>query len=373
MKKITFVINELTLGGEQKVTTMIADQLSDQNEVEIINFSGSQKSYFETAVPVVNFKSESRINHFLRKGFSRIVGGVLKKNVSPFFMNRKHLNELLIEIGRTNPELIVLVAELPYYTAEIKKFFPNIKVVVWLHNPLQLYYEHIFRYSRPIFLDALKIADQVIVLTHQDVKYAKNILELEVICIYNPLTLTGHSKYQPNSTNIAVAGRYAVYQKGLDYLPRITEVLQAPWTIQLAGTGSPTEIKKVHALFSSISKERYSMLGALDKEGMVHLFSTSAFYLMTSRFEGLPLVLIEAMHFGLPIVSFDNVGSREIIGNNQYGILIEQGNIEQLTQQIKRLMNNKSLLEKYSKLSLERSKDFSMEAAMKKWSQIIND
>lgn len=377
MKKIVFVINSLSMGGEQKVTTVLANELSEKNKVTIINFSGNEKPYFKTEVPLVNFKQENKINFIFRKGAARLIGGILKREVSPFFMNQKHIDELINYINQNHPDVLILVAELPYYTKILKKIFPWLKIIIWIHNPLQLYYEHIFRYSRELFLKSLIDADKVIVLTHQDVAYGKEELGINVHCIYNPITLENKNSHeiqlQKDSKKIAMAGRYSIKQKGLDYLPKIIESLSEDWSINLAGTGNKNEINQVKKIFHNVSEKHFRRLGALDNDGMIDLFSTSEFYLMTSRYEGLPLVLIEAMSFGLPIVSFDNLGTREILENGKYGILVEQGDIKKLNQEIKYLIQDKEKREYYSKQSLARVREFSKEKIIIDWEKCIND
>ena len=65
---------------------------------------------------------------------------------------------------------------------------------------------------------------------------------------------------------------------------------------------------------------------------------SSSIYVLTSRSEGLPLVVIEAMECGLPIVSFDIPASKEIISNRVDGILVPQGDIQEFANQLSKLM-----------------------------------
>lgn len=373
MKKIVFVINSLSMGGEQKVTTYLARELSKKNKVSLINFSGKEQPFFKTDIPIFNFKQESKYHLVLRKGITRLIGGIAKKEVSPFFMNKNHIDELNNYVSQNHPDILIMVAELPYYTQSLKQNFPWLKIILWLHNPLQLYYEHIFRYSRKLFLESLTVADRVVVLTHQDVTYGKEKLGIETQCIYNPITLEGTSHYDLLTKKIAMAGRYAIKQKGLDFLTQIVESLPEQWSISLAGTGNKSEIHKVKKLFHNISEKHLQLLGALDDDGMIDLFSTSAFYLMTSRFEGMPLVLIEAMSFGLPILAFDNVGTREILENGKYGILVPQGNIKQLSHEMVNLIHDKEKREYYSRQSLARVREFSMEKIRVEWEKCVSD
>lgn len=61
---------------------------------------------------------------------------------------------------------------------------------------------------------------------------------------------------------------------------------------------------------------------------------------MTSRWEGFGLVLVEAMDFGLPILAFSRTGSNEVIANGKHGVLVENGDVSELTNQLTMLIND---------------------------------
>ena len=80
----------------------------------------------------------------------------------------------------------------------------------------------------------------------------------------------------------------------------------------------------------------------------------SSFFVLSSRFEGLPMVLIESITCGLPIVAFDcETGPREIIKNNDCGILVENGNINELANAMKKIIVDEefsNIMNKWEKL-----------------------
>ena len=100
----------------------------------------------------------------------------------------------------------------------------------------------------------------------------------------------------------------------------------------------------------------------------------SSFYVMSSRSEGLPMVLIESITCGLPIVAFDcETGPREIIQDNDCGILVENGNVEKLALNIERMILDTELRKEMSIKALEKSKKYELTYIMEKWKKIFQE
>ena len=128
---------------------------------------------------------------------------------------------------------------------------------------------------------------------------------------------------------------------------------------------------------------RHKRIALYELEDYVHInepvnnirdiFLQSSIYLMTSRNEGLPMVLIEAQTCGLPIVSFDcPEGPKEIINDSKNGYLIQPGNTEAMIYKIVRLASDKTLRRSFGDDAYETSKRFSEKEVMKKWESLIN-
>src|SRR5699024_4738402 len=98
--------------------------------------------------------------------------------------------------------------------------------------------------------------------------------------------------------------------------------------------------------FNQMIKENYLedkiiLKGSLKSEELVDLYKSGSIFISTSRWEGFGLVITEAMSFGLPIVSFNNSGPREILKNGQYGILVEQDNVEEFSRKVNELVQDR--------------------------------
>ena len=93
---------------------------------------------------------------------------------------------------------------------------------------------------------------------------------------------------------------------------------------------------------------------------------------MSSRFEGLPMVLLEAKSCGLPIVSFDcPEGPSEVIEDSKDGFLCKPENTDDLAEKLKILMSDEKLREQFGKTAYVNSKPFSTENIAKRWKQLL--
>ena len=178
----------------------------------------------------------------------------------------------------------------------------------------------------------LKRLDKFVVLTEED---HQNWPELDnVVVIPDPLTFSS-STYSPLTEKRVIAvGRY-VYQKGFDLLLKswaIVEKKCPDWVLTIIGQG---ERLQYDALVDelNIDRSRCKLFGPTER--IQDEYMSSSFLVMSSRFEGFGMVLVEAMACGLPVISFDcPCGPKDIIQNHIDGILVEKGNIEKLAEAI---------------------------------------
>lgn len=214
--------------------------------------------------------------------------------------------------------------------------------------------------------------DQVITLTNQDKKsyinFHNNIEQINNISPFDVNSIV--DDYSIASTTIISIGRLT-YQKNFQSLLEAWEMVLAynqDWTLQIFGTGEDEENLK-NLISERKLKNVYLMGQTTDVQS---IYQSAAFYVMSSRFEGLPMVLIEAQSFGLPIISYDCPhGPAEIIESNETGLLVENQNAIKLAESILELMSSTLLREKFSNNARVHAKNYSEDAILRDWLRVI--
>lgn len=181
-----------------------------------------------------------------------------------------------------------------------------------------------------------------------------------------------------NESNVILSVGRETPQKGFDLLVESWRLIYKKypnWHIKIVGDNFSNKS------YASLVLNKIKQYGLQDT---IHIipetnnikkeYSEAAFYVMASRYEGLPMVLLEAMAAGLPAVSFDcPTGPREIIKNGETGVLVRNGSISELAQIIAYMIENTGERKKYGMAAqIDIKKRFSIEAIEKKWDDLFN-
>ena len=101
-------------------------------------------------------------------------------------------------------------------------------------------------------------------------------------------------------------------------------------------------------------------------------FATASIFVMSSRFEGFPLVLLEAMYAGLAVVSFDcPTGPRDIIDDHRNGILVPAGDVEGLAAGVGEMMDDEDLRRRCGAAAVETARAYTMQAIGPQWDDLL--
>lgn len=211
--------------------------------------------------------------------------------------------------------------------------------------------------------------DKFVVLTREDAQLWGAISNLEVIPNPCPFKET-KSALLENKRAVAV-GRYE-YQKGFDLLIEAWSIVHQTypdWHLDILGEG---HLK--HELEQQIYR-----LGLQESVSLelptIHLddvYLRSSLLVMSSRYEGFGMVLIEAQSFGIPVVSFAcKCGPRDIISGGIDGLLVSEENVEQLATAIMELIEHDDLRKYMGAAAKENSVRFSIEQIMEKWLKLF--
>ena len=103
------------------------------------------------------------------------------------------------------------------------------------------------------------------------------------------------------------------------------------------------------------------------------MYEQSSFLVMSSRYEGIPMVLIEALSFGLPIISYNCPhGPSEIIEHKINGLLVENQSIKKLSVAIEQMIDDNSLQKKLSEGALITAKNYDINAITQQWIELFD-
>lgn len=373
MSKIIFVLDKLDNGGLQKVNAEIANILSEDYDIEIFTLE-KKDPYFKVDSDIkihtpVEFDTFYHQKLYLLKAFNFLYKKLFQKSIKyRLSFQLSYLKKYI----KGDVGTVILSGFSILFADLLKKQFPNIRFIIWMHNNANVYLKSYFKYEYNYLISSMQAADKLIVLNTKDKKEYANYSE-NVVLIPNPVTINNNNqKSQLDSKSILIVSRIIIFQKGLDYLVEIATKIPDDWKINLIGSGTKNEIQRLKKLIKkSQVEDKLILLGAKTSDDLIEYYANASIYLSTSRWEGFGLVLIEAMQFGLPIVSFKHLGSIDILDNGRYGMLANPGDVEQLATYLNQLILNRAMLQEMQKLSLERVKEYSPKKIQAEWEKMI--
>ena len=212
--------------------------------------------------------------------------------------------------------------------------------------------------------------DRFVVLTEEDKGYWQNLDNLCVIpnarsfIVEKPIELDKH--------RVLAVGRYC-HQKSFDRLLQAWKIVcdhTDGWTLRIVGDGE--DIGMLQELINKLSLSNKVILGRPEVD-MESVYKEASILAMSSRYEGLPMVLLEAQAVGLPIVSFAcKCGPKDVISDGIDGFLIPEGDINALAGGLMKLMDDKQLRVDMGRQAYLNSKRFDEAVIMDKWVDLFD-
>ena len=212
--------------------------------------------------------------------------------------------------------------------------------------------------------------DRFVVLTHEDAALWYGLDNLQVIP--NPITITDGPSANYDQKQVIAVGRYT-YQKGFDLLIKAWEKVYAmhpDWRLNIYGGGNREQYQaQAKALGLQDVVVCHGPVSNIREK-----YAESAIFVLSSRFEGLPLVLMEAMATGLPPVAFAcQCGPKDIIENGIDGILCKAEDIEELANGINYLIESKEARASLGTKAAINIQRFSLDSIMHQWDVLFRE
>ena len=219
-------------------------------------------------------------------------------------------------------------------------------------------------------VEHLRKLDKFVVLTEED---KRQWIELHnIISIPDPLTFIPEQTGSLENKRVIAVGRY-VYQKGFDLLLKVWSTIEKKfpdWELVVFGSGNrePYECLKNEL---NIDGSRCHLNGP--SSNIQQEYMNSSIFAFTSRFEGFGMVLVEAMACGVPVISFDcPCGPRDIISDNENGVLVQNGDVNAYASKLALLMNDASLRRQMSVAGRKNVERFKMDHISDRWMKLFD-
>lgn len=354
MKKICFIVDSIfTIGGVQRVTAVIAKELAKEYDVTILTFDKVEKkdttmyglNEANITYRFIQYPKVGELKNKLCKAYSGIYLKLQPQSKwssdlyarSSFPSERRKV--LLAELKKEKFDIIIGVhAPLAARLATLKKDLPKAKLIGWLHNSYDALFGEKSHYyigakRRRHYIYQFRKLDNVVVLCQDDAnRFHQYDHQFLPTVIYNPLTLKSGIPSQGNSKRFLTVGRFTPLHKGIDLLIEAFHLFaqnNKDWNLDIVGEGKEDE--KYRSLINKYHLENRIIIHPFTNH-IQDYYSKAQIYVLSSRWEGMPLVLVEAMVHGLPIISSDLPVCKEILGD--FSIFFENGNIEELAQRL---------------------------------------
>ena len=217
--------------------------------------------------------------------------------------------------------------------------------------------------------------DAIVVLTETDMEGYGALMDGSVPMYKIPNTvrpLPG-AKADLAAKTVYAAGRLRD-QKGFDLLiPAWAQVApeHPDWRLRLRGKGHHQKLIEglieQHGVARSVSLE-----GAAENIG--EDMAAAAIFVLSSRFEGFPLILLEAMSKGMSVVSFDcPTGPSDIVDDHQNGILVPAEDVDGLARGIEEMISDEELRRRTAAAAVETAQQYTMEAVGPQWTELFGE
>ena len=366
-------------GGMERVLCEKANKLVDRGYSVYIfttEMNESESSFYKLDERIILFKSKNSFNSFHNYNvFIKII-------YNSIYLYR-YKSELKSFIKKNNIDICVSMGgkELEFFSS----ISGNVRLVFESHfNPNvrssflkdfkgnNFFWNMVGRFRDWQYIQQTKSLDCVVVLTKAAQKHWKK-THHNIKIIKNPIPFKITQKSYSRTFYRAIAIGRLEPQKGFDLLisawRKVAEI-NPNWILDIYGEGSAynelLDMIKINNLSGSIN------LKGITKDVKKELL-TSDFYVMSSRYEGLPMVLLESIACGLPIVSFDcPTGPAEIIENNDCGLLVKNGCLDELSIKINQLIDSDTLRECMGNAAVHKARKYDINIIIDEWDDLFS-
>lgn len=352
--KIDFVIGSLKAGGAERVVSVLANYLAERNHsVRIITLNGPDEYALNPTIKRIKFHRKTFIKYSVLRGFFCLLYFYLKKE------NR--------------PDVVCSHIDLMGFATIIPSRLYGIKISVSEHFN---HHNQEVTFAKKILWNWLyRYPNAVTVLTKFDLSFfearSNNVVVMPNPCSFVPIS---NLSLEREKVILAVGDLNRYHHKGFDNLIEIvTSVFQdnSEWHLKIIGDGNEGRTILENKVKNNRIEDRVTFTGY--RKDVHEMMQKSEIFILPSRHEGLPMVLIEAMSQGMVCISYDCIsGPSEVISHNIDGILVKDQDKNEMIDKLENLITNDQLRKFIRHNTPQSLEKFSLENVGNKWERLLN-
>lgn len=363
--KLLIFIYSLSSGGAERVTANLANYWAEKGwDIIVITVTNKNRDFYPLDSKVqriaLDLDADScSLFDALKYNYQRIkaLRNVLQKEQVDVALGMMTTANILLAFASKGLGIPVIGSEHSH-----PPMLPLSRVWEWLRK---------YSYSQPDAVTALTQSSATWLKAETNSRYVPVIPN--AVCYpmvtHPPLISPDILKIQP--FNLIAVGRLSE-EKGFDRLLLVFSVLALNfplWHLTIIGEGSCRGDLEKKCLDLNL-QNRVSLPGRVGN--IAEWYEAADLYVMSSLFEGFPNTLVEALAYGLPVVSVDcDTGPRDIIRHQVDGLLVPQDNHEALLNSLSTLMLNEDLRQKYAKNAVEIRSRLAMTNVVNLWEALF--
>lgn len=353
--RIFIVCSSLGGGGAERVAALLATGFSRKNHQVYLITNLLEKIDYKIADQVTLLQLSPKTSNKYMKWSGAIP------------MLRKYINIY-------SPDVIIGIMEVCTLAGKLAAIGKNIPVIMTEHNAFERpAYKPLSVYEKISKFYINKLYDCVTVLTEADKKVIGNKLK-KVYVMPNPLAIAPCSEISEKKKKVLAVGRFDWFYKGFDLLIKawgVISIKYPEWTLEIAGTGDNQSTMFLNKLIEENGVANSAKLIGFQND-VKSMYRESSIFVLSSRYEGFGLVLIEAMSQGCACVACDYEGrQREIIKEDDEGIICSPDNVDDLVQAIQKLISDELYREILQQNAVKRASQYELMKIMERWEELL--
>lgn len=371
---ITFlVVDAFGGGGVARSVVNLANALARTRQVRVVSLYRRRRRpryRFDPAVEVVVLRDQGRRG---RRGLDRLPS---RLRPAPSGRTMSLRTDLLLRRAIREVRSGVIISARPsLHLALVSYARPGVTTVGWDHLNFP------GRMGKPGQAAVLRAAvprlDGYVVLTHADAAdYRADLPEADTVIrvIRNSVSWPVAEEPPTLDARVVIAAGRLSSRKGFPRLVRAFAPVAAAhpdWQLHIYGQGEQRKV--IRQLVRSLGLQSQVRLRGYTRD-LPRAMRESSLCAMASRWEGFPMVLIEAMSLGLPVIAFDCPrGPGEVVRHGANGLLIENDRIRAFSRGLLALVEDAELRGRMGHQALEDAHAYSADAIAADWEQLFED